>query len=269
MWGRPGTGKSQTVRDALGSEDIAFHYQAGHANPLPLFNSLHEHPNGIHVLDDTTEIFKSPRGLEIVKAALATQRDGRRMITYQMGQQRMKVAFTGGMIALSNQENINPACESRIALYHFDLSDTEMDEALDQLASNRWDHDKGSLTIEECRECLYQLRAIKEEIEGDGAAIRLDLRSLTHHAYPIYLSMKLGFAKVHWIDRLRAAIHQELSGVVKCKAEQIADDREIIRRLSAASEKDEQVKAWKKLTGKSRKLSSSSEAGTRPETLRF
>lgn len=173
--GRPGTGKTHLVLSTLKSNKISYRYQQGQANPLPLFDQIEESPDGIHVLDDTTELFKIPRGLQILKAMLGKQRDGSRIVTYHSGRLRRRVDFTGGLIAISNESKINDALKSRVGYVGYDLTDDEMNLLMDEVASQGHPNDHSNLTPAECNRCLAELRTIQQELANEQKPVRLDL----------------------------------------------------------------------------------------------
>jgi hypothetical protein len=257
VFGPPGTGKTYTVRTALEQAKIKYHYQQGHANPMPLFLALQEFPNRIHVLDDTAEILRNRPGLEILKAALGLQHDLKRVVTYQHRTDRMHVEFRGGIIAVSNEPSISTALRSRINCYYFDLTECEMDELMERIVSVTYKHPSGHvLTSDQCIVCLQEIRRIRDGIAGEGKHLRLDLRHLTHHAYSTYLSEQLGVATTPWRERLEAALRQEItSSRANTRAATIDDERQIVAGIMSKypqrTDRGARLKEWKEQTGKS------------------
>ena len=70
LHGRPGTGKTHTVLEALAASRMPVVYRRGHLTSLGLFDLMEAHPGGLLVLDDLGEIFKYPIALQILLAAL-------------------------------------------------------------------------------------------------------------------------------------------------------------------------------------------------------
>lgn len=103
LYGRAGTSKTYTVRTTLEELGVKYQYQNGHITPIGLFETLEEHPDGIIVLDDVSEIFKQPTAKSILLAALGSQPNGVREIRYKRQGVTAKVRFSGGVIAISNR----------------------------------------------------------------------------------------------------------------------------------------------------------------------
>lgn len=73
VYGRPGTGKSFLVRDELARREIRYQLFAGHVTPKGLFQLLRRFPDALHVFDDVESLFNYQQGVEIFRAALASQ----------------------------------------------------------------------------------------------------------------------------------------------------------------------------------------------------
>jgi hypothetical protein len=258
IYGRPGTSKTHTIHTILRDAGIRFCYQQGHCTPWALFSALQADADGIHVLDDVTELFRQKHGLEICNAALGMQRDGRRIITYLHRLDAPKrVVFTGAIIAIANQPARSQALSSRVHCFHYDLSDDDMDELMARVASGPWTHPSlgASLTSDECKACLAQLRHTKKGLDESGRMVRLDMRHLIK-VYSLYLSEKLHHTAVPWSQRLEALLRQEITSVVpRTKAGQIEHERQIAAEILAQhphrTDRAARLKSWEEETGKS------------------
>jgi hypothetical protein len=104
LYGRAGTSKTYTVRTTLASLNCEYVYHAGHLTPIGLFELLEENPTKVIVLDDVASIFDQPKALSILLAALGKQPDGSRIVKYKRQGRTIRVAFSGGIIAISNLE---------------------------------------------------------------------------------------------------------------------------------------------------------------------
>ena len=68
--GRPGTGKSFTVRAELERLQEPWAYQNARMTPMGLFSFLAEHPEHCIALDDIGSLFKNEQAMQILLAAL-------------------------------------------------------------------------------------------------------------------------------------------------------------------------------------------------------
>jgi len=92
---------------------------------------IEENPNSVIVLDDVSMIFKQPRALHILLAALGTPHDGSRTRTvrYKKGGDDRTVFFDGGIIAISNlalsghSNEVLEALQDRVHAMSFEPSD--------------------------------------------------------------------------------------------------------------------------------------------------
>jgi len=121
-WGAPGSGKTQTILDALDKEKVDYHkFSGGVKNTDELFNILVKYSNNtLIVFDDFDGILKNSDNINILKAA--TENKPKREITW-----RGKVLnFTSGVIFISNLQKFDSALMSRALRVQIDLSNEQM-----------------------------------------------------------------------------------------------------------------------------------------------
>jgi hypothetical protein len=143
LHGRPGSSKTYIVCTTLGNLDERYAYSNGHLTPLGLFELIEENPNSVIVLDDVSMIFKQPRALQILLAALGTPHDGSRTRTvrYKKGGDDRTVFFDGSIIAISNlalaghSNEVLDALQDRVHAMSYEPSDDEIEAHIFEIAS--------------------------------------------------------------------------------------------------------------------------------------
>ena len=102
--GASGISKTYHVIQALEKAKVeAFHIK-GYSTAYTLFEILKMDPNGVYVFDDCDSIWKDETGLNILKAALETTKNGVRKITWASGGDIEVVEFTGKIFFISNMD---------------------------------------------------------------------------------------------------------------------------------------------------------------------
>ena len=258
LFGRPGTGKTYTVRRTLEKYGVKIYYHHGHLTPMGLFEVLEEHPDCIIVLDDVAEILSQRKALQILLAALGNQPgdDGIREVKYQRQGRDVTVRFTGRIILISNLElhsaPLLDALKSRIHYMQYDPSDEQIVAVMRDIASQGWPAGSPKITSAEGMEVANFLI---EESQKRG--YRLDLRLLVDKAFPDYIQYRNRQAETHWKDLVRATLDERLislqhtQAAPKTRQATKEAEYEIIRKLVAEHHgRRDRIDAWMKLTGK-------------------
>ena len=259
LFGRPGTGKTYTVRRTLKDNDFTHHYQDGHLTPIGLFELLAEQHDRIIVLDDVAELLKNPVALQILLAALGRQPGASniRIVKYRRQGRNTSVRFSGGLILISNLElhaaPLLEALKSRINYLRYDPTEEEIAALMRDIASRGWASDSPKITPAEGMEITEFLIH-----ESQQRAYRLDLRLLVDKAFRDYLQHRNGQAETHWKDLIRATLDEQLISLEhtqtapKTREATKQAEHAIIRSIVAEhTDLGDRVDAWMSLTGKS------------------
>lgn len=259
LYGRPGTSKTYTVIKTLKELDVPHYHQVGHITPMGLFDLLGEQHDRVIVLDDVSEIFKQPKALQILLAALGDQPDNEkvRLVRYRRQGVIVDVRFTGGIICLSNLElSATPllmALKSRVHYLKYDPSDEQIRALMYLVASTGWPEELPKVAPEDCKEVTDYLIA-----ESARLAVRLDMRLLVDKALPDFLQWRLGQTEAHWRDLVTATLEEQLVQLKHTPAnrlsrqEQKDTEKALARRIfSQHPTREARVAAWEAHAGKS------------------
>ena len=262
LFGKPGTAKSHSVRAVL-DNDIRELYtiQRGHLTPLGLFDLIASHPDEVIVLDDISTIFKSDVSLQILLAALEhpTSSDGTRVLKYRRQGREERVAFKGGIIAISNRElhdtELLEAVKSRVHVLNYDPSDAQLGALMLDIADRGWPAGSSNPEINP-----DAARTVAHYLIGEMLRLEcpFDLRLLCNKALPDYQQWMDGEAESNWRDLISASIEEHLVAVRHCEETPVSrearkeEDRSILQQIIRENPgRDERVRAWKAQTGKS------------------
>lgn len=256
LHGRPGTSKTFTVDSTLKKLGVDYVPSTGHLAPIGLFNLLAENRDGIIVLDDVTAIFSQPIALQLLLAALGNPPDGSRtrQVKYKTANKEQVVAFTGGIIGISNlplaghHHEVLAALNDRIYVIGFEPPDEQIYALIQHLAK------KGLPGVSPAK---AQMVARFLRAECKRRDIRPSVRLFVDKAIPDYRLFAAGETETHWRDLIRSNLEQqtvELEHPTKSlrRADQIEAERRIAQDVCRTFEtRAERVEAWTARTGKS------------------
>jgi MoxR-like ATPase len=260
LYGPAGTGKTHAVRGVLQAEGVLYAYQRGHVTPLGLYKLLEENAEGLTVLDDVGQVFRSEVALQILLAALEPKREGRpRRVSHKTSREEHSFDFEGAVICVSNLElhgdQLLEAFKSRVNVYHYAPPDAALAAMMLALAAEGWPAARPTLTPAECREVAQF--TIKEMLRR---GCHFDLRVYLDKALPLYQQAKDDMAESHWLDLVAAAVTEHLTrprhepeapGSRDARRER---ERELLRQiLGQHATREAQVAAWTQATGHSRR----------------
>jgi len=260
LYGRPGTGKTRTVRRTLHALEARETYHAGHLTPLGLFDLMAAHPDGVLVLDDVGELLRQRVAVQLLLAALGGQSggDGRRVVSYRRQGVEERVEFAGGVVLISNltlhPAGLLAALQSRVEAVEFDPPDDELEALMVDLVATGWAPDgTPRLTPGQAREAVGHLAA-----EARRRGVRLDLR-LLDKALRAYARWLEGKTETHWKDLVAVSVgrhageaeHTPLRPVSRAARKEA--EQSLVRSLVAETpgDRNRQIAGWERRTGKS------------------
>lgn len=232
--GRPGTGKTYTVKEELTRLGVPWAYANARMSPMGLFMFLAEHPEHVLVLDDISTLFGKDEALQILMAALDGVPGQPRRVSYKTKDARITVEFRGGIIAISNlplhNDPLARALGSRIVVLEHEPADEELLAFMYRLAAVGHQ----ALSPEEAGDVLAFLVG-----ESRSAGLRLDLRHLDK-ACRDYRQCRAGDAASPWQELVRTSLQQTpaSSPAPPTKREEIEAQRRLVKELVTRFPKD-------------------------------
>ena len=258
LHGRPGTSKTFTVRTTLEREKIAYCHHTGHLTPMGLFDLLRDNPDAIIVLDDVSQIFKAPIGMQLLLSALGNQPDatGVRVIHYRRQNRVETVFFSGGIIAISNMDlqgnKVAEAIRNRVHCFNYDPTDEQISALILDIAAKGHRFKDCKLPPEDCTDVakylLHECRRLGHHP---------DVRLLVDKAFKDYILWLSGNSENHWKDLVTSAIQERLAEPhhvehPKTRSDRVAAECRLARDIAAKhQERSERLAAWKEQTNKS------------------
>lgn len=102
--GVSGISKTHHIEKALEDRKIEYFHIKGYSTAYSLFEILKMNPEGVFVFDDCDSIWEDVKGLNILKSALETTKDGIRKITYAANGEVEILEFKGTIFFISNMD---------------------------------------------------------------------------------------------------------------------------------------------------------------------
>jgi hypothetical protein len=262
LYGRPGTGKTSTVRALIeGQIKEIYIYQRGQVTPMGLFEIIAANPDNLIVLDDVGAVLKSDVGLQILLSALdrPRSRDGSRVVKYRRRGREHRVDLRGGIICISNrrlhEDEMLDAFKSRVHTLNYNPSDAQLGADMLDFADGGWPGDSTTPNIspDTAREVTHYL--IQEMLR---LSCPFDLRLLFDKAFPTYGQWRDGETESDWRDLITASIEEHLIAVRHAGESPVAretrreEEHAIVEAIVRDyPSRDERVRAWAERTGKS------------------
>ena len=250
LHGPPGISKSHTVVTFLNDNSIPFEHVLGHLSGPALFDVIEENPAAVIVLDDVSGIFKEPKGIQLLLAALGSPPDGSRVrkVPYRTARGTRVVDFTGGIVAISNlaledhRSGIIAALADRVHVQKFDPTPQQVEALIFKIAM------KGVAGVAP-EDAVTVARFLAEECRTRGT--RLTVRLFVNNALPDFRMWNAGRSENHWTVLVQAAVAKEFvpqRHAVRGMSHN--DQMEADRRIVLAICKEfrdpmERVRAWK------------------------
>lgn len=240
--GRPGTGKTFTVRAELRRLDVPSTHRNARLTPWGLFCLLAENCEYVIVLDDIATLFKNDQAMQIFLAALDGDPGQPREVRYKSKDKDEVIHFGGSLIAVSNVplrcDPLARALGSRIVMLEHEPTDGEIAAYMRHLATNGF----ADLSPDEC---LAVAEFVVEETRQYD--LRLDLRHLTK-GWQDYRQQKHGCSQTPWQDLVRTSLLKlpEESVLPMSKAEDIEQQRLLVTELMEKypNDRQKQITEW-------------------------
>lgn len=275
LFGRPGTSKTYTVCSTLDSLAVHYEYSNGHLTPAGLFDLLRQNRDRIIVFDDVTSIFNQPIALQLLLAALGNRHDtsGVRYVRYKTAKGDHVVAFTGGIVAISNlpldghHGEILRALRDRVYTINYEPTDEQVIALLHHVASSGINGVPPDKSLQVCHFLVYECRARE---------IRPSVRLFVDKAIKDFELWEMGATETHWKDLVVSNLEQQLIELKHpttdlSRAERVEADRRIALDIYVSFEsRSDRIEQWKKRSGKSqaafyRRISDLRKLGQLPE----
>jgi hypothetical protein len=254
LCGSGGLGKSYAVVKQLQTLEADFRVFNSRMSAKGLFQALQKAPDSIHVLKDMERLTCDRDAQGVLRSALWSQGDQKRVITWTTSEGEQRFTFRGGIIMLANRPLADlpelRALATRISIHLLQISDQEMKAQMRRIASQGWSRYHHHLEAEKSVEvCEFVIR------ECRTANCPLDLR-LFDNACTDYLLWESSNSACHWKDlvssRVRqAAAHFRQEVSLLSAEERKAAERDIARDIMArTTDSDERIRLWTEATGK-------------------
>lgn len=256
LYGRAGVSKTYLVRTTLTSLGQRYTYSNGHLTPVGLFDLIAENPQSVIVLDDVSAIFKQPRALQILLAALGTPHDGSRTRTvrFKTATTDTTIFFEGSIVCISNLQlaghtnEVLQALQDRVNVLAFEPTDEEIEAQVHEIAGTS---PRGVDSAEALEVAAFMIDTCRRE--GVRPSVRLFVDKALHD----YRLWKAHNSESHWHDLVRSGIRQmvipqEVALRDMTRQDQMAAERQVVLTICAAyTAREDQQRAWAAQTGKS------------------
>jgi hypothetical protein len=226
LFGPPGISKTHTVVNFLKDNSIAFEHVRGYVTGSRLFDLLESNPDGVLVLDDVSGIFKEPKAVQLLLAALGSPPDGSRVrrVIYGTAHGERVVEFTGGIIAISNlgldehRNDVIRALADRVHVQKFDPTPEQVEALIHKIGMEA----PAGVAAEDA---VMVAEFLAKECREQG--IRLTIRLFIEKALPDFRMWKGVGTENHWEDLVRASV-----------AGNLATQRHAVREISRQDQTD-------------------------------
>lgn len=258
LYGTGGVGKSFTVLRHLENLDVPYHLYNSRMTPKGLFQTLHNAPDAIHVMEDMERLTKDPDAQGVLRSALWAQPGHDRLVTWTTATGGpVRFVFRGGLILISNRPLADlpelRAMATRIEVHRLEISDAELTALMRDLAA-KGHCVQGKLVIAP-EECMAVTEYLLRECRSAGCP--LDLR-LQQKSFQTYLQFAGDCSVSHWEDLIAASVREATCHFrhevnTACPEARKAKRRNVVREVVAeTTDAKEQERLYTERTGASR-----------------
>jgi len=268
LYGPPGISKTHTVTNFLTDKSIPFEHVLGQLTGSALFDVIEENPDGVLVLDDVSAIFKEPKAVQILLAALGSPPDGSRVrkVPYHTARGKRVVDFTGGIVALSNlaldahSNGVIAALESRVDVQKLDPTPEQVEAMVFKIAM------EGPAGVA-AEDAVMVAEFLTQECRRRGT--RLTIRLFIDNALRDFRMWKAGGLENHWTVLVRVTVAKQFvpqRHAVRGASpgdQTVADPRTVPTICKKFSDPMERVRAWKEQIEAARRGSAATTGSSR------
>ena len=247
--GRPGSGKTHTVRRFLDDHRVDYAYLNGRVTPAALYDEIEGRPDSVLVVDDVPLLFSNPQGAQILMAAIGGDPGTARKVTYSTKGLRRAVEYRAGVIAISNRtlgrDPAGVALASRLATLEHEPTDEMLVAFMEAEAR------KGVKDVP-AKECLAVYEYVVDQCRAGD--YRVDLRYF-FRGVEDYRCWKSGECVTDWRILVRSSMRRvsadDLPAAPVTRAGTKASEYEVARELHARALPRPALEAeWRARTGK-------------------
>lgn len=239
--GPSGIGKTYTARKGLEDFGRQTVYRNARVTAAGLFELFAQHADDVIVLDDVANLFRDRISLQYLQAALDS--DGPRVISRTVHGQDQQVAFTGGLIAISNlplaEDPIARSIQSRAVHHEFDVTDAEIAAFMKHLVLEGKADTRGLSPDDSLMVVEFLIE------EGKNRTRRLDLRHLGK-SFGFFKQWREGQSETDWRDLVRVVLEKPILRSPRTKQEELHEQRTFIQALLSRfpGDSERQVEAF-------------------------
>ena len=247
--GRPGAGKTHTVRRVLDACEADYVFLNGRVTPAALYDAIEERPDSVLVIDDVSTLFNHLQAAQILMAAVGGDPGTPRRVTYVTKAEKRETHFRGGVIAIANRplghDPVAAALASRLAVLEHEPTD-------DMLIAFMGAEARKGVKDVPGRECLQVFEHVVEVCRG--GEYRVDLRYF-YKGLEDYRCWKAGDCEADWKILIQSSMHRvsayDLPPAPATRAETKAAEQDVARELHERGlPRDELAREWRARTGK-------------------
>ncbi len=249
VYGPPGHGKSHAIMRTLDAMLGHNNWQQGkYITAKRLVMELAAHPDKVHFFDDTRNLFRDSRGLDVLLPACGAPNGRPRMVSWKTAQENITFPFSGGIIFAANHDlrkDSGPmgALASRLMPLEWRLSKAEVAAMIWAIAAQGGMVKDQYVTPDECIQVASFLFGLPPEQQT-----QIELRFFCDHALPAFAQWRQGHSLAHWQDVIRSKLRSK--PVVESRADRLARERQIaVEVRQQGGTIAEQLARWKVRTG--------------------
>ncbi len=249
LTGRPGSGKTYTVRRVLDECKASYIFLNGRLSPAALYDEIESRPDSLLVIDDVPLLFNNLQATQILMAAVGGDPGIPRRVTYSTKGLRRITEYNGGIIAISNrplrQDPAGMALASRLASLEHEPTDEMLIAFIESEAR------KGVKDVP-AKECLMVFEHVVEVCRSGD--YRMDLRYF-FKGLEDYRCWKSETCETDWRALVRSSMRRvhadELPLTPVTRVGTKTAEHEIVRELHGQQlARDVLEVEWRKRTGK-------------------
>src|ERR1043165_2653327 len=258
LWGEWGIGKSYSVLSELDRLKADYVLSNSRLTGRALFDLLEQHPNKVHVLEDSEPLFRDKHACGVLRSALWGQTNEHhrqvRVVTWGVFPEQLSFNFEGGIVFIGNRplDSVPELRALQTRLPTLQLTATNQELA----ALMRCVSEEGFRVLLQQRELKSMSAAQCHEVcefligEINSLARNLDMRLLVN-SFRDFLQFQAGETQTHWHDLVKSELKQQVV-VPESRSERLARELQIALEIAAMPDLStkEREELFKEKTGK-------------------